>query len=220
MRQVKPAVIVLAIGASGAAAEPPLDTTGASQCQTRGYAKDTDPKGTNIRRAPRAEAAIIGHLAPLTRVEGDTWAGVEFDIVGAKDGWLLIRNPEPPDGLKLDPAHVGDGRGWISGRLVGTQLAARPFRAAPRCACPGAAVGRRLESDQCRRLCGAWLRGQVRRGHRHPAQQQAAARLVVPAVLQSAHDLRRLAAGGVNYPACAGLSGAAPPKPAPASPAC
>jgi hypothetical protein len=128
--------MVLALGAvaaaSGAAAAPPLDTTGATQCQIRGYAKDTDPKGTNIRRAPRADAAIIGRLAPLTRIEGDIWTGVEFDIVGAKDGWLLIRNPEPSDGLKFDLAHAGDGRGWLWGHLVGTQLAALPFRAAPR----------------------------------------------------------------------------------------
>jgi len=118
--------------AFSAAAAPPLETAGASQCQTRGYAKDTDPKGMNVRSAPRADAAIIGRLAPLTKIAADEWTGVEFDIVGSKDGWLLIKNPNPADGLKLDVAHAADGRGWISGRLVGTQLTTRPFRSAPR----------------------------------------------------------------------------------------
>ena len=85
-----------------------------------------------MRSAPRADAAIIGRLAPLTKIAADEWTGVEFDIVGSKDGWLLIENPNPADGLKLDAAHAADGRGWISGKLVGTQLAARPFRSAPR----------------------------------------------------------------------------------------
>jgi hypothetical protein len=124
--------------AFGAAAAPPLDTAGASQSQTRGYAKDTDPKGTNVRSAPRADAAIIGRLAPLTNIAADEWTGVEFDIVGSKDGWLLIENPTPADGLKFDAAHAADGRGWISGRLVGTQLTTGAFRAAPRRARPGA----------------------------------------------------------------------------------
>jgi hypothetical protein len=118
--------------AFGAAAAPPLDTAGASQCETRGYAKDTDPKGTNVRSAPRADAAIVGRLAPLTKIAADEWTGVEFDIAGSKDGWLLIKNPTPGDGLKFDAAHAADGRGWISGRLVGTQLTTGTFRSAPR----------------------------------------------------------------------------------------
>jgi hypothetical protein len=115
-----------------AADAAPVDTTGAAQCQARGYAKDSDPKGTNVRAAPRADAVVIGRLAPLTKIAADEWTGVEFDIVGSKDGWLLIENPNPADGLKLDAAHASDGRGWIWGGLVGAQLAARPFRSAPR----------------------------------------------------------------------------------------
>ena len=76
-----------------AAQAAPLDTAGASRCEVTGYAKDRDPKGTNVRIAPRADAAVIGRLAPLTKISADEWTGVEFDIVGSKDGWLLIKNP-------------------------------------------------------------------------------------------------------------------------------
>jgi len=67
--------ITLATG-QGAAQAAPLDTTGASQCQVRGFSIDTDPKGTNVRSAPRA--AVIGRLAPRTRIGSDTTTGVEF----------------------------------------------------------------------------------------------------------------------------------------------
>jgi hypothetical protein len=39
--------VALATG-QGAAQAAPLDTTGASQCQVRGFSIDTDPKGTNF----------------------------------------------------------------------------------------------------------------------------------------------------------------------------
>jgi hypothetical protein len=61
----------------------------------------------------------------------DEYSGVEFDIVGFKDGWFLIKNGSD-DGLKFDAAHSGDGRGWISARLVSVQLRVVALRAAPR----------------------------------------------------------------------------------------
>ena len=116
--------------APGARAQP-LETAGATTCDVRAFAIDPDPRGTNVRSAPRANASVIGHLVPLTRIERDTLVGVEFDIVGSKDGWLLIRNGRPEGGLILDAAHKADGRGWISGRLAATTLALPAFRSAP-----------------------------------------------------------------------------------------
>ena len=116
---------------AGAAAAQPLDTAGAESCAVRGYAKDSDPKGTNIRSAPRPDAPIIGRVAPLAKNSGET-VGVEFEIVGARNGWLLIQNGDPADGLTFDAAHRADGRGWVSGRLVGTSLRMPAFRSAPR----------------------------------------------------------------------------------------
>jgi hypothetical protein len=114
------------------ASAAPLDTTGASQCWTRGYSTDIDPAGTNVRSAPRADAPVIGRLAPRTLLGPGTYEGVEFEVVGSKDGWLLIQKPDPKSGLKLDAANAADGRGWISGRLVGAVLGNRSLRAAPR----------------------------------------------------------------------------------------
>ncbi len=120
----------LALGSFAASAQP-LDTASATACEVRGFAIDRDPKGTNVRSAPRANAPIIGHLVPMIRVGGDDYSGVEFDIVAFKDGWFLIKNGSD-DGLKLDAAHNDDGRGWISARLVGVQLRVPAFRSAPR----------------------------------------------------------------------------------------
>jgi hypothetical protein len=118
---------------SVAADAAPLDTTGASQCKTVGYSTDRDPKGTNVRSAPRADAPVIGHLAPRTHLGPDVHEGVEFEIVGSKDGWLLIQKQKgaPAGEFTLDPAHAEDGRGWVSGRLVGVQPNTLLLRSAP-----------------------------------------------------------------------------------------
>ncbi len=117
----------------------PLDTAGASQCRTRGYSTDIDPAGTNVRSAPRADAPVIGRLAPRTLLGPNTYEGVEFEVVGSKDGWLLIQKPDPKSGLKLDAANAADGCGWMSGRLVGVVLGHRTLRSAPRRDAPAVA---------------------------------------------------------------------------------
>ena len=109
----------------------PIDTAGIAECKVSGYAKDPDPRGRHVRSAPRADAPIIGHLAPMVQITKVERTGVTFDIVGFRNGWLLIRNPSPIDGLTFDAAHEADGRGWISARLVSTTLATPIFRAAP-----------------------------------------------------------------------------------------
>jgi len=133
MRARRLTVVLLGLGlASTQAAAAPLETTGATQCEVSGFSIDPDPKGTNVRSAPRADAPIVGHLAPRVRVTPVETTGVTFKILGSKDGWLLIRDGSPPDGFTLDPANAEDGRGWVSGRLVGTTLAAISLRTAPR----------------------------------------------------------------------------------------
>jgi hypothetical protein len=119
-----------------AAAELMIDMKGASECKARGFSTDTDPKGTNVRSAPRPDAPVIGHLSPQALIGPDTYEGVEFEIVGSKDGWLLIQKPDPETGLKLDSAYTAAGRGWISGRLAGATLGSERLRAAPRLDAP------------------------------------------------------------------------------------
>lgn len=106
-----------------------VETAGAGQCDTRGYNKDIDPRGTNIRAAPNARAPIIGHLPPREPIEpgADDLVGAEFHIIGARDGWLLIRDAHAGSDDKL----VFKGPGWISGRLVGFTLGGGVLRDAP-----------------------------------------------------------------------------------------
>ncbi|CAN5764897.1 hypothetical protein BH11PSE3_BH11PSE3_02420 [soil metagenome] len=139
MHPPRPAVLLLGFGLAAlpaAASAAPLETAGASQCNIRAFAVDRDPKGTNLRSAPRADAPIIGHMAPLESIAPDTKVGVEFYIVGSKDGWLLIRDPDPRDGLKFDPANAADGRGWVSGKLITVNLRNAELRTAPRRSAP------------------------------------------------------------------------------------
>ncbi len=122
----------LSLATTQAAVAEPIDTTGAIQCEASGFSIDPDPKGTNLRSAPRVNAPVIGRLAPRTRITPVEIVGVTFDIVGSKDGWLLIKNGNPEPDFMLGPANAADGRGWVSGRLVGTTLGAAALRAAPR----------------------------------------------------------------------------------------
>lgn len=100
-----------------------VDTAGASPCSIRGYLSDPDPKGTNVRAAPRANAPVVGLLPPRSGHEGDDEiVGVEFEIIGSKDGWLLIQNPD---------RGALAGAGWISGRLVGFTIGSPRLLASP-----------------------------------------------------------------------------------------
>jgi hypothetical protein len=94
-----------------------------------GYFKDNDRRGANVRSAPRVDAPVIGYLPPRARLEpgSDMIVGAEFDIIGAKDGWLLIRNAL----TGADARQVFKGPGWISGKLVGFTLGADTLRVAP-----------------------------------------------------------------------------------------
>jgi hypothetical protein len=126
-------VVLLGLGLSTTqAAAAPIETAGATQCEVSGFSIDPDPKGTNVRSAPRADAPVIGHLAPRVRVTPVETTGVTFKILGSKDGWLLIHDGYPSTDFTLDSANADDGRGWVSGRLVGTTLVAVNLRTAPR----------------------------------------------------------------------------------------
>ena len=132
MRVPRLPIVLLGLGLATTQAAAALDTAGATQCEVSGFSIDPDPKGTNVRSAPRADAPVIGRLAPRVRVTPVETTGVTFKIVGSKDGWLLIRDGDPTTDFTLDPANADDGRGWVSGRLVGTTLVAIDLRTAPR----------------------------------------------------------------------------------------
>jgi hypothetical protein len=128
----------LLVSAGAEAQAPPqtsgaaLDTKGAVVCSVAGYAIDRDPKGSNLRAAPRADAPIIGHVPPLYHVGDEFWTGTALKIVGSKDGWLLVYDDAPNPEMTFDAAHQSDRRGWLSARLVSTSLRFPPLRSAPR----------------------------------------------------------------------------------------
>jgi hypothetical protein len=92
-------------GPQSAAAEP--------ACSISGWSSDPDPAGLNVRAAPGATARIIGRIPPAKAQAGDTYAA-EFDIVGSRDGWFLIRNVRfADDGDGKGDQTVFRGPGWV-----------------------------------------------------------------------------------------------------------
>jgi hypothetical protein len=114
---------LIALFLSPAHAAPPVVTVGALQCSLHGYLNDADPQGTNVRAAPRADAPVIGRLPPRAKMkDDDEIVGVEFEIIGSKNGWLLVRNPDRGD---------FKGPGWVFGRLVSFTIGSPKLLAAP-----------------------------------------------------------------------------------------
>jgi hypothetical protein len=124
------ALVGLAVAPIGAAQAAGVEAAGASVCLIKAFAIDRDPKGSNIRSAPRADAPVIAHLPPLWHLDPSTLAGAEFEVVGSRDGWLLIQNPKA---VQYDnkTARLFDGQGWISGALVAVTIDDGPLLARP-----------------------------------------------------------------------------------------
>jgi hypothetical protein len=127
-------LVLAALGglAPSARAAPAVETEVTNACALDGYVTDPDPAGTNVRAAPRADAAIVGHLpSEAERKQDSADAGrPQFRILGSRNGWLLIR-----DAHIEDPAHGSSplfaGPGWISGGLVGFTIGSNELRNAP-----------------------------------------------------------------------------------------
>jgi hypothetical protein len=117
---------------SVAAPMPKADASGATQCEVHGYLTDTDPKGTNVRAAPDAHAAVIGHLPPeYSEPTASESFAVEFTIIGSKNGWLLIKAAETGQYGDGPTKTVFAGPGWISGALVGFTIGSNVLRSGP-----------------------------------------------------------------------------------------
>jgi hypothetical protein len=114
----------------GAACAANVEIAGASACSIKAFAIDRDPKGSNIRSAPSADASVIAHLPPLWRLDPSTLTGAEFEVLGSRNGWLLIQNPKA---VQYDDktARPFNGQGWISGALVGVTIDDGPLLARP-----------------------------------------------------------------------------------------
>ena len=119
-----------------------VSTASDAVCSINGYNADKDMTGTNIRSAPDANAPVIFRLMP--EKEPDDTYGSEFEVIGAKNGWLRIRDAELGAYGDGNPKIVFKGPGWISGALVGFTINDPNMRSGPS---PNAKVIARLEGD-------------------------------------------------------------------------
>jgi hypothetical protein len=124
---------MLAIGMacllSSEAAAATVDTAGVTTCALSGWSNDPDPSGLNIRAAPRADAEVIGRV-PRPREKEDEAA--EFDIIGTRNGWLLITGVKFVDyGSGKGDRTVFAGPGWVFADKVRFLINNADVRSAP-----------------------------------------------------------------------------------------
>jgi hypothetical protein len=106
-------LVAVALAAGHSAVAQPVVRAGATACSISGWSNDPDPAGLNVRAAPSTIAKVIARIPPSQAQAGDTYAA-EFDIVGARDGWVLIRNARFADyGAGKGDRVVFRGPGWV-----------------------------------------------------------------------------------------------------------
>jgi hypothetical protein len=130
-------------GPAGLAATAPVETGGAAACAISGWSNDTDSTGLNVRAAPRKDAPVIGRIPPPHAQADDSFAA-EFDIVGSRDGWLLIRRARFADTGDGKGEHiVFAGTGWVFADKVRFLINNASLRSGPNA---GAAIVARLSA--------------------------------------------------------------------------
>jgi len=123
------AVSLLGLAAAPAWAES-VDTAGVTACKISGWSADPDPAGLNVRAAARKDAAVIGVLPHQPDY------GVEFEIIGSLNGWLLIRNAQSVSYSDAPDKKVFAGPGWIFADKVQFEINALALRARPQADAP------------------------------------------------------------------------------------
>jgi hypothetical protein len=114
---------------SAAAVAGPVDTSGVSFCTLSGWSDDPDPAGLNIRAAPSVNAEVIGRV-PRPREDHDEAA--EFDIIGSRNGWFLIKGVKFVDyGSGKGDRAVFAGPGWVFADKVRFLINSADVRDAP-----------------------------------------------------------------------------------------
>ncbi|OWQ48908.1 hypothetical protein CDL60_03215 [Roseateles noduli] len=123
-----PTASAAATPSASTAAEPATRT-----CNFGAFVAETDPAGLNVRAAPNATAKVLGKLPP-SFVEPSMNYGVrvEVEVVGARNGWFLIRNAQDNETLTDRPARpMYAGEGWVSGSKLTVKSQADTGRAQP-----------------------------------------------------------------------------------------
>ena len=126
--------LALSVGGAGVCAEEakaaPLPP-GVAACDFGALANDRTPEGLNIRSEPNAGSAILGRLPVLENLTREKVAA-DFHVLGVSNGWFLIEGASYGDydlHKKIPPVY--SGRGWVSGKLLTTQLRMQKLKATP-----------------------------------------------------------------------------------------
>jgi hypothetical protein len=115
-------LVALGLGALypiGASAQGDTSTplpAGVTACKFAALVKDSEPGGPPARDAPRQDGREVGRLPAIG---GEL---PEIQVIGFKDGWLLIEGAEYP---------AYTGRGWVEGKFVTTRLFRDTLKKAP-----------------------------------------------------------------------------------------
>jgi hypothetical protein len=133
---VKPALAVLVAVALAsptpvASADPAPPPPGVTACDFPALANDRTPEGLNIRTAPNTGAAILDRVPMFEDADHETIAA-DVHVIGVSRGWFLIEGAQYGGYGYPQPApRLYRGRGWVSGRLLTTDVQQGRLLAAP-----------------------------------------------------------------------------------------
>ena len=119
------------LGVAGQEAKARPLPPGVGACDFSALANDHTPEGLNVRAEPRADSAILGRLLVIENGYHEKIAA-DVHVIGVRNGWFLIEDAGYGDydlPKKLPPVYAG--RGWVSGKLLTTQLRMMTLKAAP-----------------------------------------------------------------------------------------
>ncbi len=112
-----------------------IETNPVNTCDFGAFVDEADPAGLNVRAAPLPTARILGKLPPTfvnPSMEFPIHVRVEVEVIGARNGWFLIRNAQDNDTLTERPARpMFSGEGWVSGTRLVVKSQADVGRARP-----------------------------------------------------------------------------------------
>ena len=115
------------VASADSAPLPPAVTA----CDFPALANDKTPEGLNVRAAPNTGAAILGRVRMFEDVDHETIAA-DVHVIGVSHGWFLIEGAQYSGYDYPQPAPTPySGRGWVSGRLLTTDVQQGLLMAAP-----------------------------------------------------------------------------------------
>jgi hypothetical protein len=147
-------------GASAQEAKEPLPPN-VTVCDFPALANDHTREGLNIRAEPRTDSAILGRL-PIIENANHEKIAADVHVIGVKNGWFLIEGAfygdyDLPE--KLPPVYAG--RGWVSGRLLTTELQTDSLKTAPGKNAPDVVEASWFDATAILDCKGDWLRIEV-----------------------------------------------------------